>query len=156
MATNLAHHLSAVEGSESATDSSSLAAPLVKHEEASSSCAFCYGTGMEVVPGKGARRCRCRTEERKATLIEAALIPRRYNECTLQSYKPAKGNGSQLLAFNYAFRLVREYPAIERGLLFMGTCGVGKTHLSVAILRGLVEKGISCLFYEFGALLKEI
>ena len=38
----------------------------------------------------------------------------------------------------------------------MGTCGVGKTHLSVAILRSLVEKGVSCLFYEFGSLLKEI
>lgn len=38
----------------------------------------------------------------------------------------------------------------------MGPVGVGKTHLSVAILRGLVEKGIGCLFYEFGSLLKEI
>jgi DNA replication protein DnaC len=51
---------------------------------------------------------------------------------------------------------VREYPAVDRGLLLMGTCGVGKTHLSVAILRGLIEKGVPCLFYEFGALLKEI
>lgn len=156
MATNLAHQLTAVEESESATSSSSSAAPAVKHEESPSVCAFCYGTGMEVVPGKGARRCRCRTEDRRAKLMEAACIPRRYSECTLQSYKPAKGNGSQLLAFNYAFRLVREYPSVDRGLLFMGTCGVGKTHLSVAILRSLVEKGVSCLFYEFGTLLKEI
>ena len=84
------------------------------------------------------------------------MIPRRYSECSLESYKPTQGNGSQLLAFNYAFRLVREYPAVDRGLLFMGTVGVGKTHLSVAILRGLVEKGVPCLFYEFGSLLKEI
>lgn len=51
---------------------------------------------------------------------------------------------------------MREYPSVERGLLFTGPCGAGKTHLSVAILRGLIEKGIPCLFYEFGALLKEI
>src|SRR5919198_4093801 len=38
----------------------------------------------------------------------------------------------------------------------MGPVGTGKTHLSAAILRGLIEKGIPCLFYEFGALLKEI
>ncbi|MBA3765475.1 MAG: ATP-binding protein, partial [Acidobacteria bacterium] len=64
---------------------------------------------------------------------------------------------SQLRAFNYAYRLVREYPSVDRGLLFMGTCGVGKTHLSVAILRELIEKkGVPCLFYEFGSLLKEI
>jgi DNA replication protein DnaC len=38
----------------------------------------------------------------------------------------------------------------------MGPVGTGKTHLSVAILHGLIEKGVSCLFYEFGSLLKEI
>jgi DNA replication protein DnaC len=156
MATNLAHHLIAVEESEPATDSSS-AAPAVRSQEATSVCAFCYGAGMEVVPGKGARRCRCRTEDRRAKLIEAALIPHRYSECSLQSYKPFQGNSSQLLAFNYAFRLVREYPAVDRGLLFMGPVGVGKTHLSVAIIRDLIEKkGVHCLFYEFGSLLKEI
>src|SRR6185503_6122856 len=41
-------------------------------------------------------------------------------------------------------------------ILFMGSCGVGKTHLSVAILRGLLDKGVRCLFYDFGALLKQI
>jgi DNA replication protein DnaC len=112
---------------------------------------------MEVVPGKGARRCRCRTQDARAKLMEAARIPRRYEECSLGNYQPANNNGSQLQAFNYAYRLVREYPSVDRGLLFMGTCGVGKTHLSVAILHELMEKkGVSCLFYEFGSLLKEI
>lgn len=120
-------------------------------------CSFCYGTGMEVVPCKGARRCRCRAENAQKKLLEAARIPRRYEECSLSNYQPAANNGSQLRAFNYAFRLAREYPSADRGLLFMGTCGVGKTHLSVAILRELMErKGIPCLFYEFSSLLKEI
>ena len=119
-------------------------------------CQFCFGTGMEVVPGKGARRCRCRMPDQRARLLEAARIPRRYDQCSLQTYYPTPGNGTQLRAFNYAFRLVREYPAVDRGLLLMGTVGVGKTHLSVAILRSLIEKGTPCLFYEFGALLKEI
>lgn len=119
-------------------------------------CSFCFGSGMEVVLGKGARRCRCRTQIAPAKLLEAARIPRRYSECSLSNYQPATNNGFQLRAFNYAYRLVCEYPAVDRGLLFTGTCGVGKTHLSVAILRGLIEKGIPCLFYEFGSLLKEI
>ena len=38
----------------------------------------------------------------------------------------------------------------------MGTVGVGKTHLAVSILKGLTERGFSCLFCEFGALLKQI
>ncbi|HVF49410.1 MAG TPA: ATP-binding protein [Pyrinomonadaceae bacterium] len=120
------------------------------------SCSRCFDTGYEVVAGKGARRCDCRTESASKKLLEAARIPRRYDACSLQNYYPAQGNGSQLKAFNYAFRLVREYPNIERGLLFTGTVGVGKTHLSVAILRGLVEKSIQGVFYEFGSLLKEI
>jgi DNA replication protein DnaC len=120
-------------------------------------CSLCFGTGMEVVPGKGARRCRCRKRDVRTELLGAARIPRRYEECSLSNYQPATNNGSQLRAFNYAYRLVREYPSVDRGLLFMGTCGVGKTHLSVAILRELMEKkGVSCLFYEFGSLLKEI
>ena len=52
--------------------------------------------------------------------------------------------------------LVSEYPAVERGLLFMGPAGVGKTHLAVAIIRGLIHKGFAGIFCEFGALLKEI
>lgn len=120
-------------------------------------CSFCFGTGMEVVPGKGARRCCCRTQDAHITLLEAARIPRRYKECSLGNYHPAKNNGSQLRAFNYTYRLVREYPFVDRGFLFMGTCGVGKTHLSVAILHELMnKKSAPCLFYEFGSLLKEI
>src|SRR5215216_3021681 len=144
--------LSVVSLATPASDNASEAA----RQDSSEVCAFCYGTGMEVVPGKGARRCRCRTEERQAKLFAAAHLPRRYEQCSFANYHPVPGNGTQLQAFNYAFKLVDEYPAIDRGLLFMGTVGTGKTHLSTAILRGLIEKGIPCLFYEFGALLKEI
>ncbi|HZI18021.1 MAG TPA: ATP-binding protein [Pyrinomonadaceae bacterium] len=135
-----------------------------RRDEAPAVCPLCFGTGTEVVPGKGARRCQCRTRTSQVNLLEQARIPRRYREgtpprkepCTLQNYYPAPNNGSQLKAFNYAFRLVREYPAVERGLLLTGPVGVGKTHLAVAILRGLIEKGVPCLFYENGSLLKEI
>ncbi|MGH9945395.1 MAG: ATP-binding protein [Pyrinomonadaceae bacterium] len=89
-------------------------------------------------------------------LLEAARIPRRYEQCTLSNYHPTPGNGTQLLAFNYSFKLVKEHPIVDRGLLFTGSCGVGKTHLAAAILSGLVDKGVPCRFYEFGALLKEI
>jgi DNA replication protein DnaC len=120
-------------------------------------CSFCHGTGMEVVPGKGARRCLCRTQDAHSKLIEAAGIPQRYERCSLASYRPAASDATQLRAFQYAWRLAKEYPVVERGLLFNGPVGVGKTHLAVAVLRELMEKkGARCLFYEFGALLKEI
>ena len=151
------HQLVAVESHESAPGASSEAQPAERSAEQPEVCAFCFGTGMEVVAGKGARRCRCRTQNQQQRLLEAARIPRRYSECSLSNYHPVKGNGAQLMAFNYAYRLVHDYPLVDRGLLFVGPVGVGKTHLSVAILRDLIEKkGMPGLFYEFGSLLKEI
>ncbi|MBS1793400.1 MAG: ATP-binding protein [Acidobacteria bacterium] len=109
---------------------------------------------MEVVPGKGARRCECRKQKSHTNLLDKTRIPKRYADCHFHSYRVM--NPSQERAFKYASKLAMEYPAIDRGLLFMGTVGVGKTHLAVSILKGLTERGFTCLFYEFGALLKEI
>jgi DNA replication protein DnaC len=117
-------------------------------------CPKCYGSGMEVVPGRGARRCECRKQKSQANQLDKVGIPKRYADCHFHSYTVY--NKTQNEALKYAFRLANEYPAVERGLLFMGTVGVGKTHLAVSILKGLSERGFACLFYEFGALLKEI
>ncbi len=87
-------------------------------------CLQCYGTGMEVIPGRGARRCKCRKQDDRAKLLEAARIPPRYRECSLSNYHLTPSNGSQLQAFNYAFKLADEYPAVDRGLLLTGTVGV--------------------------------
>ena len=128
----------------------------VQQKRAESGCDRCLGTGMEVVAGKGARRCACRQSDLRRRLFEQARVPVRHQECSLSNYQPANDNASQMLAFKKAYRLAHEYPAVERGLLFAGPVGVGKTHLAVAILRGLAEKGMSGLFCEYGSLLKEI
>ena len=137
------------EGSEAPFDSgqNSLAEPTV--------CEACFGTGVEVVPGKGARPCRCLAQDSRRKFLEAARIPRRYANCTIENFK-GELNKSQGSALYYARALVRDYPYLDRGLLLMGPVGVGKTHLAVAIMRGLISKGVPCLFYESGALLKRI
>lgn len=117
-------------------------------------CPACLGTGMEFIKGKGVRRCACRKQSEHSRLIETARIPRRYEGCHFHSYQPM--NPSQERAFSFSSRLTMDYPSVDRGLLLMGSVGVGKTHLAVSILKGLIERGFSCLFYEFGGLLKEI
>lgn len=139
-----------------ATQESSLQERPVGNATQLAVCSFCSGTGWQFIVDKGVRPCHCRVEKRRAKLLAEASIPKLYSESSLQTYQPSKGNLSQLRAFNYAHTLVREYPIVDRGILFMGSVGVGKTHLSVGILRGLIEKGISCKFYEYRALLKEI
>jgi DNA replication protein DnaC len=132
------------------------AAASSKPQDAPAACPHCFGTGLEVVAGRGARRCQCREQNTQAKLIDAARIPRRYSHCSMQNYQ--KASKSQWRAVQEASKILDGYLAgkVEQGLIFMGPVGVGKTHLAVSILRGLIEQGVPCLFYEFGSLLKEI
>ncbi len=129
---------------------------------ASEPCSFCQDTGWEYVAGKGVKPCRCRATDRSGQLLKAAGIPRRYENCSLENFHPQGAptteiGRAQAYARLDAKRFIEEYPNIEVGLLFLGPCGVGKTHLATAIIRALIEqKGIQCLFYDFRDLLKEI
>lgn len=117
-------------------------------------CEECFGTGTKLDPVKGAIPCPCRRQDRFKKLLVAARIPPRYARCSFETFKSAPGT-SQDNALLLAQKLVNDFP-VDRGLLFMGPAGVGKTHLAVAIIRGLIEKGFAGIFSEFGSLLKEI
>ncbi len=117
-------------------------------------CAVCHGTGYEVVQGRGARPCQCKRRDSYGKLLTAARLPRRYLDCQFDNFK--KRNLTQGRAYQLSFDLAMQFPQVERGLLFMGSVGVGKTHLAVSVLKLLIEKSVNCLFYEFGSLLKEI
>jgi DNA replication protein DnaC len=124
--------------------------------QATEVCSACFGTGVRVVPGKGAKICDACQLRRGDRLLEAARIPRRHAACSFDNYRVPTGSSSLHWALMKAKTLVNDYPAVERGLLLTGSVGVGKTHLAVAILQGLIAKGVSCLFCEFGSLLKQI
>jgi DNA replication protein DnaC len=119
-------------------------------------CPICHGSGMEIVPGKGARICSCQQRAGNSNLLTKAKLPRRYLSCHFNTYKPGPTEKSQSIALKFAMEFVKNFPAVDRGILFTGPVGVGKTHLAVSILMGLSERGFNCLFYEFGSLLKEI
>lgn len=117
-------------------------------------CRICGGTGMEIVPDKGARICSCRKLRSQSGQFERVRLPKRYDGFHFTNYKPQ--TPLQEAAFKFSAALAMEYPAVDRGLLLMGSVGVGKTHLAVAILKSLTERGFRCLFYDFASLLKEI
>jgi DNA replication protein DnaC len=117
-------------------------------------CPNCGGTGWELVEGKGVRHCPCKITARVDLLLAQAKIPTRFKDCTFEtfdSYCPSLAR-----ALMTARRFVEEYPNVDVGLLYLGSCGVGKTHLAIAALKALIEKGIPGLFYDFRDLLKEI
>ncbi len=117
-------------------------------------CPICRGTGMEVVEDRGARFCQCRKLRKQSGQFESVRLPRRYDGFHFTNYRPQ--TPLQEAAFKFASSFTMEYPAVDRGLLLMGSVGVGKTHLAVSILKGLTERGFKCLFYDFASLLKEI
>jgi DNA replication protein DnaC len=123
-------------------------------DESDGVCSVCFGSGMEIVAGKGARVCSCQRRTSNYSVLEKAKLPRRYLSCHFNSYRPT--DRSQEIALRYAMNFTKDFPAVDGGILFSGPVGVGKTHLAVSILIGLSERGFRCLFYEFGSLLKEI
>jgi DNA replication protein DnaC len=134
-------------------------------------CPVCGGTGWKTassvanVPPNGSKerrvtRCDCRVRERAHSLLAAARIPRRYEHCELSSFTTDFPGADPSLAFAHitASRFVHEYdPRDGTGLLIIGKIGTGKTHLAVGIVKELIlNKGISCLFYDYRELLKQI
>jgi DNA replication protein DnaC len=121
-------------------------------------CLDCGDTGWIVKEADGrrvARRCACYAVKKAAALFDQARIPRRYQNCALANFEVH--NDSHRDALKIARQFVKNYPVQDVGLLFIGPCGVGKTHLAVAILRELiVAKKASCLFTDFRDLIRDI
>jgi DNA replication protein DnaC len=133
-------------------------------------CPLCEGTGWKTVPsapnavgGKSERRvtrCDCQLRTRAQNLLGAACIPRRYEHCELMNYDtdfpgahPSLAE-AHFVASNFAKKCD---PRGDKGLLIIGKIGTGKTHLAVGIIKELIlNRGISCLFYDYRELLKEI
>jgi DNA replication protein DnaC len=123
-------------------------------------CPKCLGTGWiieKTAAGPVAKRCACYHERQAEVLLKKANIPKRYRDCTLGNFEIHKDNASHKDALAISKKFVKNYPAQDVGLLLIGPCGVGKTHLAVGIIQELVrKKGASCVFYDFRDLIREI
>jgi DNA replication protein DnaC len=130
---------------------------MIKESMKTAICPYCGGSGWEKAEAENTvRRCRCEESARVERLLADARIPKRYEHCDLDSYNTSNDE-SQKKAKADVIRFLEKYPLIDIGLLFLGNCGVGKTHLAVALLKQLIiEKGDSGLFYDFRDLLREI
>ena len=105
-------------------------------------------------------------EQRELSAVEQARIPKRYRRCDFDSFDTdIQYEGPEAEAWNQSLRrarlivtgFAREFPECrEHGLLLMGPNGVGKTHLAVAGLIEILNRGHGALFYDYRDLLKEI
>jgi len=115
--------------------------------------------------------CDCTGKDRAARAMGRARIPNRYVQCDFDNFdidlyegcgkfEPVEGaafDRSLAQARLVVEAFARDYPmGTNTGLLLMGGCGTGKTHLAVAALRQIVLRGHTGLFYDYRELLKEI
>lgn len=122
-------------------------------------CRHCRDSGWVIRSVEGIERaepCReCRSQLRRERRLKEAGIPPRYFERGFDVYFAMEK--AQEKALQRAVDYVDAFPNVPRGLLFAGPCGVGKTHLSVAVLKNLIEeKGIRGRFVDETELLRRL
>jgi DNA replication protein DnaC len=127
------------------------------------------GTAAAREPYRYAVLCDCTATDRTERSLDRARIPKRYRGCTFENYEtdtdqkgasPEQIEGWKRVLSQAKLNMqgfARDFPVgVEHGLLLIGSCGVGKTHLAVAALQEVVLRGHTGLFYDYRELLKEI
>jgi len=115
--------------------------------------------------------CDCTKTDQPDRALARARIPERYRHCDFDNFETDNEIENvardQLQIWNRSLaqaklivqRFAQEFPfpsGSENGLLLMGSCGAGKTHLAVSALKQIVLRGHNGLFYDYRELLKEI
>jgi len=121
-------------------------------------CPLCGGTGWREVRSENERRvtrCECFLKTQSEHLKNASEIPARYADCGFESYRTDANSGLAAAKITLE-KWAQQYPLDRAGLLLIGPSGVGKTHLAVAAMKKLTDKGIHCLFCDYRDLLKRI
>jgi len=122
-------------------------------------CERCGGTGWIIVERasvSGAERCACRSEGRAERLEERSQIPPLYRNASFENFK-TEGMQELKMVMSAVKRYSDDFPlGQKRGLLLIGEPGTGKTHLAIAALRRIIQKGFEGVFTDFQALLDRI
>ena len=122
-------------------------------------CSLCGGTGWVVKDHGGisaADRCECFKDAQEQGSDERAQIPPNYRNASFDIN--ASNNEVLRKAIFSVKRYAEDYTPRNNkpGLLIAGPTGTAKTHLAVAALRVLMDRGFEGIFFDFQILLQRI
>lgn len=102
--------------------------------------------------------CSCSRFKRRLELLGGSGVPGKFVDASFENYDTKAAAYSLLGAAKHkAEAFSADYGGADRGLVFMGPPGLGKTHLAVAIVKVLIlEKGVDCKFVDFFQMLSDI
>lgn len=106
---------------------------------------LCDGTGFRLVgePGQGAEECPCRTEKLPLLCRQKAGFPDQYLDATFDNFVPKAIYPAQKEALDGLRAYVEswdEHRALGDCAAILGPTRVGKSHLAIAVARGVMDK----------------
>lgn len=119
-----------------------------------SECPACFGRAR-TVEGNVSKPCHVPPPNVVVNLVNAAQIPARYAEATLEGFQNFAGNGRAFLQELGRWKS-RFTPVKGMGLVIEGPVGVGKTYILAALAKEFAERGMSVRFTDFFQLLGEL
>lgn len=121
-------------------------------------CSLCKGERfLKKVSSNGRSffdSCECQELGKRIDLFNQAKIPSRF---TTSLEKKNFTESFLQESYKKSVQFTNNFQPLCKGILFSGMIGCGKTTLITAIAQKIIlEKGYSCLFFEFSRLLEEV